>query len=404
MLKHLGLGFIGLGWLPELPSPLIASGIKTVESSAQITHSPMASESVPSLWSIALKKTAHMLDDTAKRPTLLTRIERQPPTEIPRGITLPTVLGQRIEKAMDRDDLRGVLVLDISDVAGAIKTVHVLERCSGHWQMMKTFLRLAAVHRLTPANATPPLRLSAESLPATTAFDQMPLAMALYATIGQQLTHRGTSLALQQVDDGHFWIGDLPFRVVPLGRLPGGHPYTKGYTKTDPPIYLRYNFGCTRDLFPSFSTFLIAMLLRMWYRARGVGYRMVLGAGIGRDDPRYRRLITERITEDLGIAVDWRYDGGDLNAATQVSDHRRVIVSGFRLNETIAAHLRVVRGVIELWTTERPAASRSHPLAVRYPVSMPLWGAVLRRFGLEHDVINGGRVAGGPSIGSTLSG
>jgi len=130
---------------------------------------------------------------------------------------------------------------------------------------------------------------------------------------------------------------------------------------------------------------------------------MMLSAVIGRDDHRYSRLMTNDTTQGQGITVDYRGDSGNLNAA-DASDCRYVIVSGFRLNETIAAHLRVVRGVIELWTTERPAASRSHPLAVRYPVSMPLWGAVLRRFGLEHDVINGGRVAGGPSIGSTLSG
>mmetsp|Transcript_25160 Transcript_25160/g.72610 ORF Transcript_25160/g.72610 Transcript_25160/m.72610 type:complete len:303 (+) Transcript_25160:198-1106(+) len=291
----------------------------------------MASESVPSLWSIALKKTAHMLDDTAKRPTLLTRIERQPPTEIPRGITLPTVLGQRIEKAMDRDDLRGVLVLDISDVAGAIKTVHVLERCSGHWQMMKTFLRLAAVHRLTPANATPPLRLSAESLPATTAFDQMPLAMALYATIGQQLTHRGTSLALRRADNGEYRIGNKVFRVVPLDELPADHPYRSTYTDSDPVI--RYEAW----LFPSFTAFLMWMLLKWWSDHEGVGEKEVLWGSIGCDDPCYLRLLTAGdIPEHMGITADHRCDGGDLNQADPRSA-RRVVVSGFRPSDTVAA-------------------------------------------------------------------
>jgi len=69
-----------------------------------------------------------------------------------------------------------------------------------------------------------------------------------------------------------------------------------------------------------------------------------------------------------------------------------VILSGYRPNETIAAGLRVGEGFMSLLTTEPPAADRSQPLAVRFPVSMPLWRRVLRPFKLESDVIERGEV------------
>jgi len=96
---------------------------------------------------------------------------------------------------------------------------------------------MAFIYRLTPANATRPLCLSADSLPTATAFHQLPLAMALYAIIGQQLTCGGTRLALQQANDsGAYRIGGVTFRVVSLGELPGGHRYAEGYKRTNPVI------------------------------------------------------------------------------------------------------------------------------------------------------------------------
>mmetsp|Transcript_19368 Transcript_19368/g.55544 ORF Transcript_19368/g.55544 Transcript_19368/m.55544 type:complete len:109 (-) Transcript_19368:1889-2215(-) len=68
---------------------------------------------------------------------------------------------------------------------------------------------------------------------------------------------------------------------------------------------------------------------------------------------RHGRLLTDNVTEDLGIAVDFRYGLGDLNA------ERLVIVKGFRPNETIAGRLFVTVGL-------------------SYPISMHLWCGVLR--------------------------
>jgi len=124
-----------------------------------------------------------------------------------------------------------------------------------------------------------------------------------------------------------------------------------------------------------------------------VGHKEVLTAAITefRRDPRYQRLLNDAITEDLGIAVDNRNDGGNLNAA-DVTDYRFVIVSGFRSNETVTANFWVGPGCIELQTTEAPAADRPASLAVRYLVTVPLWRRALRPFNLERDVIDRGTV------------
>jgi len=129
-----------------------------------------------------------------------------------------------------------------------------------------------------------------------------------------------------------------------------------------------------------------------------VGHKEVLTAAITefRRDPRYQRLLNDAITEDLGIAVDNRNDGGNLNAA-DVTDYRFVIVSGFRSNETVTANFWVGPGCIELQTTEAPAADRPASLAVRYLVTVPLWRRALRPFNLERDVIDRGTVVPGLS-------
>jgi len=121
---------------------------------------------------------------------------------------------------------------------------------------------------------------------------------------------------------------------VPLGELPGGHRYAVGYNRTDP-VIPRGN-----ELCPSFSAFLLRLLLVLWSDGEGVGERRALWANIGRGDARYGRLLlTDSITEDQGITADWRNDWGNLGGHAR--DHRRVIVSDFRPGETVAAQLWV---------------------------------------------------------------
>ncbi|CEM29845.1 unnamed protein product [Vitrella brassicaformis CCMP3155] len=314
-----------------------------------------------------------MATDEAKRAALRSQLATRTRQQELLGHTAETVnstllnaVEQHIEKALNRLGLADVLAFDIGgDVEAGLKAVYVLERGSGEeWRVMGRFLRMAFIYRLTP-NTTRPLRLSADSLPTGTAFHQLPLTMAIYKIIGQQLTYAGTSLVLQQADNGAYRIGNQFFRVVSLGELPMGYRYAEGYKRTD----LAIRRGVR--LFPSFSAFLLGRVLRWWSDEDGVGDKTVLAAHVYRGDPRYGRLLTDTITEDLGIAIDYRDDRGDLNDAHPI-DCRFVIVSGFRCNKTVAVNLRVGLAEIVLRTTEASVADRSRSLAVRFPISEPL--------------------------------
>jgi len=316
-----------------------------------------------------------MLDDRTKRPALNTQINKQPPTQIPKGITLPAVLEQRIEQAMDRERLRDVLAFDIGDVAGAIKILHVLERCSGHWKVMKPFIRLAFIYRLSP-NATRPLVVSADSLPTASAFDELLLTMAAYKTFGHLLSYKGTSLALQRASNGAYRIGDHSFRVVPLGDLPADHAYRSTYKDSDP-VIRRGDY-----LYPSFTTFIKRMVLE-WCDQEGVEEKLVTGVNdVGRDDSHYQSLLTAPTIEGYKT-VDYINE----NPFGPGDDGRRrlIILKGTAAIDTIVAYLWVVNGGIRLWTTEAPTEGNTdvecHPIAVA--AARP----VLAKYGLERTVL-----------------
>jgi len=357
---------------------------------------PAAPPAVPSLRDLAITKAADMAmsPDPARRNKLRAQIDDSNRAIVDEMLTL---VKQRIEVVIRRLELEDVLVFDVFQCASrrakrralrnGLKVLHVLEQGSGgEWRAMGRFIRLAAIHRLTP-NATLPLRLSANALPSPTAFHQLPLIMALYKTIGHSLTHQGTNLALQQGIDGAYRIGNESFRVVPLGELPDDHDYRSCYKRSDPVI------RSDHLLFPFFSSFLLRTLLERWCREEGGYDRRVLCEAISHNNDRYLRLLTEPMTEQQGgIAVDYRLDDGNLHHANPAY-RRDVIVSGFRPNETVAAHLWVSGRNISLLTTERPEnGNLFQPLADRFPESMPRWRAVLSHFELADGVINRGTV------------
>ncbi|CEL95856.1 unnamed protein product [Vitrella brassicaformis CCMP3155] len=312
------------------------------------------------------------------------------------ALVTAALLVERIDGSLVRHSLTGLIDIDRTaplPFSYVLRAAYVLEQGSNEWPGMERFIRLAAIYRLTPANGLP-LVLSAQwlaaHLPSRTAFHQLPLAMAIYRLFGHLLTHHTHSLALQEIDNRHYWIGDVEtFRVVPLGELPGGHRYADGYKRADPAI------RSSTYVFPFFSAFLLNSLLSYWCDGEGVGHRRVLRADIGRGDCRYGRLVrTDGITEDLGIVADWGYDRGNLDWVYVGMEKRFVVVSGFRQGETIAAYLLVEFGSIHLYTTERPAANTPASLTVRFSGSMPLWRRLLRPFGLKSDVIDRGTVVG----------
>ncbi|CEL92207.1 unnamed protein product [Vitrella brassicaformis CCMP3155] len=282
------------------------------------------------------------------RPALVTQIDKQPPTEIPRGVTLPVVLQQRIERAIHEEILHDLLAFDIPDVVGALRTAHVLKRCSGHWKMIKAFIPLVFIHQLTP-NATRPLMLSADSLPTTSAFDELPLTMTAYKTFGHLLSHRGTSLALQRADNGAYRIGDHSFRVVPQSELPADHPYRGTYKESDPVI----RWG--HLLYPSFTAFIKRTVLIQWCYQKWVVRKPLGIARVGRDDTRYRSLLTAPSIEGYKT-VD--YIDEDPFAPGDDGRRRFIILKGTAANDTTAVHLWLFDGHIRLWTTEAPTKGR----------------------------------------------
>ncbi|CEM07773.1 unnamed protein product [Vitrella brassicaformis CCMP3155] len=311
------------------------------------------------------------------------------------SIITAALLVERIDGSLARHSLTGLIDIDRTaplPFSYVLRAAYVLEQGNDEWPVMGRLIRLAAIHRLTPVNGLP-LVLSAQwltaHLPSRTAFHQLPLAMAIYWLFGHLLTHNTHSLALQQTSI-QYRIGDESFRVVPLSELPGGHPYVDGYKRTDPAI------SWTGDLCPSFSTFLMRTLLGRAYAwaGEGVNDKRALCAVIGHYDPRYGRLMrTDDITEDLGIAVDYRFNRGDLNAANP-REEGYVVVRGFRPGETVAACLWMGSGTIVLRTIEPSAADAPASLAHRFPISEPLWRRLLQRFVLDTDVIDKWMVRG----------
>ncbi|CEL92170.1 unnamed protein product [Vitrella brassicaformis CCMP3155] len=319
-------------------------------------------------------------------------------------------------------------------------SAYALERGGAVWQQMTDFIHLAHKYKLIK---TLPLRLSANSLPTAAAFDELPLALAVYKTFGRLLSYKGDSLALERVEeemeeqeDGEemedsdeeeqegegddamgdggeqddeqgddidqqqqegaggdgsggqpgdgsaggvtrqrYRIGAEYFTTVPLSDLPPNHPYRSGYKDSDPVIR---SGGC---LFPSFTAFLKGTVLMEWCDQEGVAQKLVAGASVGRDDSRYRSLLTAP-TIGGGETIDFinehppqGYDGRE----------RLIIVKGTTTTDTIVAYLWLSYGDISLLTTE--AATEGNSDIERYPIAVNAARRVLVKYGLERTVL-----------------
>ncbi|CEL98597.1 unnamed protein product [Vitrella brassicaformis CCMP3155] len=268
-----------------------------------------------------------------------------------------------------------------------VRSCYVLEQGDREWRVIGIFIRLAAIYRLTPDGL--PLVLSVAHLHSKSAFDSLPLAIAIYRLIGHQLTHRGQRLALQQAANGEYQIARVPgtFRVVSYAELPANHRYAEGYQRTDPVIRRPQMGGW---LYSSFSAFLLNCLVTVWHRQNGVTERMVVSGFVGRQDSRYVSLLTGSVAEEEGIVVDSRVDGGNVNW-DHVTDSRVIIIGGYRAGDAVAASVSVGHGDVGLYTTEMLAGA-SAPLDARFPVLMDRARRLLRRFNLENGVISRGTV------------
>mmetsp|Transcript_2074 Transcript_2074/g.4676 ORF Transcript_2074/g.4676 Transcript_2074/m.4676 type:complete len:362 (-) Transcript_2074:385-1470(-) len=341
-----------------------------------VNREPPGPPPLPSLLTLTIKKAAAMAmsTDSRQRHTLHSQITDGSPDDVD---TMLRLVQQHIEETLSRRGLQDALFLTVSDLEGAFKTVYFFGQGIDGWRFIGQFIRLAAIHGMANAATDLPLVLSVPN--SVWGFRRLPFAMAILRAIGHQLTFRGDSLAVEpvdQADGGDYWIGTHyhTFDVVPLGELPGGHPYAEGYKRGDPVI--RAGGG----LYRTFSSYLLHNICFDWTHQHPV----IFNAQIDETGERYRSLITDDIPEQLGIAVDCLEDGGDLNAANPTALHL-VVVSGFRPGDTVAAWLLISGGSMHLITTESPARSAADYEARMdecFPVTMPSLRRLLRSFEL----------------------
>ncbi|CEL92186.1 unnamed protein product [Vitrella brassicaformis CCMP3155] len=350
---------------------------------------------------------------------------------------------KRINGSLDSNHLTGVVDVRRSLFDYYSKSAFVLERGGELWQEMTDFIHLARNYKLIKAL---PLRLSAEwmadHLPTASAFDELPLALAVYKTFGHLLSYRGTSLALEQVEeemeeqeDGEDMedsdeeeqeddnaMGDVDEQDEgdndaavqqqqegAAGDGAGGQQggdggggvarrrYTIGNVPfttvpfTDLPPNHRYR-STYKDsdpvvrsghyVYPTFTAFLKWMLLVRWYGQEGVGEELVTDAYVGRGDTRYRSLLTAPTIEGYKTI-----DCIDEHPFAPGDDGRRrlIILKGTAAADTIAAYLWLADGRIGLRTTEAPTEGNKD--MERYPIAVSAARRLLDKYGLERTVL-----------------
>ncbi|CEM25378.1 unnamed protein product [Vitrella brassicaformis CCMP3155] len=267
---------------------------------------------------------------------------------------------------------------------------YALEHGGAVWcEQWPDFIRLADIYKLTPSTGLP-LIMSAQwmatHLPTKADFHTMPLALRQYSTFGHLLNYKGTSLAIEKLDEAddgdeakkgdggvrrqRYRIGAVYFTMVPLSALPADSPFRETYDPHNPPI----RYDC--HLFPSFTSFMKHLVLFEWFDPKGVDERRVFWARLGGGDEGYRSLLTDAI--DGNTTIDYTNDG-------QGDDGRQrlIILKGMKEDDTITAYLYLIDGNIKLFTTE--AAIEGHTrLSARFPSAMPLTRTLLTKHGLAH--------------------
>jgi len=349
---------------------------------------------------------------------------------------------KRIDGSLDSNHLTGLVDVYRSMFGYYSKCAFVLERGGALWQQMADFIHLARNRKLIKAL---PLQLSpqwtADHLATKTAFDELPLALAVYSTFGHLLSHRGTSLALQRVDeeqedadDGGNESGQDSDSAMDdrseqhdadigqqhqaeggggsaieegAGRPRGGQPgdgsggvtrqryrignidFTTVPLSDLPPTYpYRATYDAANPairrgdyLYPSFTTFIKRTVLLLWYDQEGAQQKLVAAVFVGRDDTRYWSLLTAATVEGCEIVdlIEERgFDGDD--------DRRRLIIlKGTKATDTIVAYLWLVDGNIRLHTTEAPTEDRT--AIERYPLGVTAARPLLTEYRLERALL-----------------
>ncbi|CEM26604.1 unnamed protein product [Vitrella brassicaformis CCMP3155] len=267
---------------------------------------------------------------------------------------------RRVDKHLTDTNLTGLIDVHRPTLQYYTKCAYALEHGGAVWCEWPDFIRLADIYKLTDGL---PLIMSSQwmaaHLPTKADFHTMPLALRQYSTFGHLLNYEGTSLALTKVDEADDSDGedgdeakkeDGGGRGTKRGR--GTHRFRETYDPHNPPV--RHD----GSLFPSFTAFMKWLVLAEWYGQEGADEKRIFGRRVGDGDERYQRLLTEPI--DGHTTIDYT-DGRE----------RHIILKGMKEGDTVAAHLYLTDGDINLYTTE--AAIKGHTrLAGRYPIAMSL--------------------------------
>ncbi|CEM22743.1 unnamed protein product [Vitrella brassicaformis CCMP3155] len=323
---------------------------------------------------------------------------------------------KRVDCSLDSNHLSGLIDVYRPTFQYFSKCAYVLEQGGHVWREMAEFIRVAAIYKLIKALPLP-LMLSpqwmADHLATKAAFDELPLALAIYNTFGHLLHHQGTTLELRRVegDDGdqdsdsdgddedmegassdededrgqqgdggggvtrqRYRIGDVEFTTLPLTDLPPAYPYRSAYSAVDPPIRRRDFF------FPSFTAFIERMVLMYWCRQEGVEQKRVTGARVGLDDTRYLSLLTEPI--EGYKTVDYM---GEPPGQGDDGRERLIIFKGTAATDTIEAWMRIGSGNIHLYTTEAPIKGNTD--IERFPAAVAAARPLLATHELEQAVL-----------------
>jgi len=250
------------------------------------------------------------------------------------------------------------------------------------------FLRLAVIYQLMAPKAVPfvvSARWMAAHVRTKPAADDLYLMRVVYFSL---IRHRMNSrreilpTAKREGVSGGDRLQHADY------RLQRDDPYAVRYNRHDSAVGSRID-DTRFCIYPSFSAALVSRLIGRWLVDLSYSgeHTMVLSGCVGDSDDRYLSLMSDGLTGQDVFAVGYRFhDSGSVTYC------RFVIVSGFRPDDTIVAYIKLYRGGLKLYTTEPCVGDASCPLDERLPTSMGLFRRVLGRFGLEKEVIDGGRV------------
>ncbi|CEM18451.1 unnamed protein product [Vitrella brassicaformis CCMP3155] len=287
---------------------------------------------------------------------------------------------ERINTPLARHSLDGLLEIKGAgeDDAGWLSnSADMLEQGTYEWSVIASFIRMANIYRITPPQQK---RLIVSSCPAPST-NRLPLAMAAYSIIGDQLTHRGRSMALQRSDgEGNYSILGLRFHVVQLSEMCVNHMYRASYNPEDPPVRTVQS----TLTFPHFSAMLVWHLINSCGKQAGEGVRetVVVSEDLNKRDERFRSLLTDRLEGYTAVDYHDSYRWGADDGLRRI-----IMLKGLKHGDTVNSFISVGNGHVAIYTTESTVEGAT-AIAARHPVAVEAARPILDQYNLTDTLMN----------------